>query len=124
VVSPIPGPSSPIAALSASGLPTDKFTFIGFLPGKQTHRLKLFRELSGSLNVLSSTVIFFESPYRIAKSLADLKEIFGDIEVVIAREITKMYEEIKRARISEFLKDYLQKEPKGEMVVLFNLKSQ
>lgn len=121
-VVPIPGPSSPVTALSASGLPTDKFMFIGFLPNKSGQRIKLFNELADSLKHVSSTIIFFESPYRIVKSLSDLKEVFGDIEIVIARELTKVHEEIERKKTSEFMEKYSKSKPKGELVVLFNAK--
>lgn len=117
----IPGPSAVLAALAASGLPTDKFIFLGFPPSQSSHRIKLFDETKKSLDNLSSTVIFFESPFRILKSLADLKTVFGDIEIVIAREITKIYEEFLRAKISSFEEAYKVKSPKGEFVILFHL---
>lgn len=118
----IPGPTSLVSALVSSGLPTDKFQFLGFLPQKPGHRLKFLNDLKKSQDILSSTVIFFESPYKIKKSLVDLKEVFGDIEVVIGRELTKIHEEIKKEKISIFLEKYEKNAPKGELVVLFNLK--
>jgi len=118
----IPGPSSPIAALSISGLPTDKFLFLGFLPNKQSHRIKIFENVKKSFESVSSTVIFFESPFRLVKTLSDLKEVFGDIEIVLCRELTKVYEEVKKEKISKLIKDYSLKDPKGEFVVLFSLK--
>lgn len=122
-VIPVPGPSSPIAALSSSGLATDKFLFVGFLPSKKSRRLTLLKQIKESLKTLSSTVIIMESPFRIANSLDDLKDVFGDIEIVVARELTKVYEEVRKEKISYFSSLYQQKEPKGEFVVLFNLKS-
>ncbi|MGI5826059.1 MAG: 16S rRNA (cytidine(1402)-2'-O)-methyltransferase [Patescibacteria group bacterium] len=119
----IPGPSSPIAALSVSGLPTDKFMFLGFLPGKPSGRVKLFSDLKVNLENISTTVIFFESPHRIVKALMDLKEVLGDIEIVIVRELTKVYEETKKQKIAEFIANYTQSSPRGEFVVLFNLKN-
>ena len=118
----IPGPSSPIAALACSGLPTDKFLFLGFLPNKQSHRRKIFENVKESLETVSATVIFFESPFRLIKSLMDLKEVFGDIEIVICRELTKIYEEVSQEKVSNFVEEYSQKKPRGEFVVLFNLK--
>lgn len=117
----IPGPSSPIAALACSGLPTDKFLFLGFTPNKSGKRIKLFENVKVSLNSLSSTIIFFESPFRIVKSLSDLKSVFGDIDIVVARELTKVYEEIKTDRISVIINEYQKVKPKGEFVILFNV---
>lgn len=119
-VVPLPGPNSVITSLSASGLPTDKFTFIGFLPNKSSQRIKLLNSVNESLKDLSSTIIFFESPYRLLCSLHDLTSVFGDIKIVIARELTKVYEEISKDNISNFILKY--KNPKGEFVILFNLK--
>ena len=110
----LPGPTALIPALAVSGLPSDKFVFEGFLPqkkGRQT-RLKLLAEES-------RTMVFYESPYRILKTLINLKEVLGDIQVTIARELTKVYEEVKTMKISEW-KESLEKEKlKGELVVLF-----
>jgi len=119
----IPGPSSPITALASSGLPTDKFIFLGFIPGKSGQRIKLFENVKRSLESLSATIIFFESPFRIQKSLADLKDVFGDIEIVICRELTKIYEGTENKKISEFLEKFEIKQPKGEFVILFNHKN-
>ena len=118
----IPGPTSLISALVSSGLPTDKFQFLGFLPQKPGHRLKFLIDLKKSLEILSSTVIFFESPYKIKKSLIDLKEVFGDIEIVVGRELTKIHEEVIKDKISIFIEKYEKSSPKGELVILFNLK--
>lgn len=118
----IPGACSPITALACSGLPTDKFTFLGFLPNKSGARVKLFEKVKYSTEILSSTIIFFESPFRLAKSLEDLHTVFGDIEIVICRELTKVYEETANQKISEFLAQFQTKPPRGEFVILFNRK--
>jgi len=118
----IPGPCSPISALACSGLPTDKFIFLGFTPDKSVPRIKLFEKVKSSLNTLPATVIFFESPFRLIKSLEDLKNIFGDIEIVTCRELTKVYEEIKKEKISLLIEEFSKNPPKGEFVVLFNAK--
>jgi 16S rRNA (cytidine1402-2'-O)-methyltransferase len=118
-VESIPGPSSVISALVVSGLPTDKFTFVGFLPKKPGHRLKLLENLKQSLGLVKSTTILFESPFRLVKTLGELQKVFGDREVVIARELTKVHEEVKRDKISELIKHYQKVAPKGEIVVLF-----
>lgn len=116
----IPGPSSPVAALASSGLPTDKFLFLGFLPNKSSQRLNLFQNVKESLNFISPTIIFSESPFRIKKTLEDLKSVFGDIKVIICRELTKIYEETKKEKISSFLNEYSERKPKGEFLVLFS----
>ncbi|MBI3985124.1 MAG: 16S rRNA (cytidine(1402)-2'-O)-methyltransferase [Candidatus Levybacteria bacterium] len=117
----IPGPSSILPSLTSSGLPTDKFLFLGFLPQKPGHRVKLLENLRESLKFINSTVIIFESPYKLVKSLLDIEKVFGDIEVVIVREITKIHEEIKKDKISNLL-DFYKGKIKGEIVILFNLK--
>lgn len=117
----IPGASSVVSALVSSGLPTDKFLFLGFLPQKPGHRIKFLQNLKESLNIINSTVIIFESPYKLQRSLSDIKEVFGDIEITIARELTKIHEEIKKDKISSIL-EYYKKGIKGEIVILFNLK--
>lgn len=116
----IPGPSSPIVALACSGLPTDRFLFLGFTPSKQSQRIKLFNVVKEANQILPSTVIFFESPYRLTKSLADLQKTFGDINIVVCRELTKIHEEIIKDKISVFLEKYFQTPPKGEIIVLFS----
>lgn len=119
----IPGPSSVLVALTSSGLPPDKFLFLGFLPAREGKRKKLLSELFlylSKYNSIFPTVIFFESPHRLKASLSDLKEVFGDINVVIARELTKLHEEIYKSKISCALRYF--SSPKGEMIVLFTLK--
>ena len=94
---PIPGPSAHIAALSVSGLPTDEFTFLGFLPSKSGQRQKRLQELKYE----SRTLIFYEAPHRLLQSLADIKTILGDRKVALAKEISKIHEEIFRGTLSE-----------------------
>ncbi len=113
----IPGASAILTALTSSGLPTDKFLFLGFLPKKQGHRkslLKNCREMP-----INCTVIFYESPFRLLDSLSDLKEIFGDMDVVIGRELTKIHEEIRRERVSSALDYFFHTSPRGEFTILF-----
>lgn len=117
----IPGPSSPISALASSGLPTDKFTFLGFLPNKTGDRTRLLEKVKDAVKILPSTVIFFESPFRLIRSLEDLKTIFGDINIVICRELTKMYEEVLHDKVSVLIEKYTESAPKGEFVILFHL---
>jgi 16S rRNA (cytidine1402-2'-O)-methyltransferase len=93
----IPGPNAAIAALAASGLPSDEFFFVGFLPPRKTAR----REKIESLRSVSATLIFYESPHRIEGTLTDLLEILGDREVCVARELTKLHEEFLFGKLSE-----------------------
>ncbi len=96
-VVPIPGPAAMIAALSACGLPTDRFAFEGFLPAKPGKRRKRLEALLQE----ERTLIFYESPHRLKRLMAEIAECLGDREVVIAREITKMHEEFIRGRAQE-----------------------
>ncbi len=96
-VSPVPGPASPIAALVASGLPTDSFLYLGYLPRKSSERKKFLERLAD----LPYTLIFLETPHRLLKSLADLQVMLGDRSVAIARELTKLHEEIWRGMLSQ-----------------------
>ncbi len=115
-VVPIPGPSSMIAALAASGLPCDRFIFENFLPPKSGKRKTVFERYKED----KRTVIFFESPHRILKVLIEINQVLGDVAVVIARELTKVHEEFLRGTPSELLNHFENKKPRGEMVVLFN----
>jgi len=97
---PVPGASSVLAALSVSGLPTDRFVFEGFLPSKKTARQKRLRELEKE----TRTLILFETPHRITVALADLAEVLGeDREIFMARELTKTHEEVKRSSVGQVL---------------------
>src|SRR5262247_4082737 len=95
-VVPIPGPNAAIAALAASGLPSDEFMFLGFLPSKKNAR----REKLGALANVTCTLVFYEAPHRIAASLEDIQDVLGDREVCLAREVTKIHEEFLFGRIS------------------------
>lgn len=112
----IPGPSAVITALCASGLPTDKFLFLGFPPDSIEHKKKVFSKIP---NAFEYTIVLFESPHKLIRCLTALNEVFGDIEVVIAREMTKIHEEFLRKKISEIKKHFEVNKPKGEFVILF-----
>jgi len=118
-VVPIPGPSALITALSASGLASDRFTFLGFLPSKKTARVKLLKSLINR----TETSIFYESPKRILATLTDMHRIFGDNrEVCLAKELTKVFETIQTDSIPNLIK-YLttdQNNQKGEFVILIS----
>lgn len=110
---PIPGPSAFVSALIVSGLPTNAFVFEGFLPVKKGRATKL-----AQLREETRTVILYESPHRIVKTLSQVLEVFGDRQVVVAREMTKKFEEIVRGPISAVLKEVSAKPPRGEYVLL------
>lgn len=123
-VIPIPGASAVIAALSASGLPSDSFLFSGFLPKQQSKKQRFFQHFKDTITKdYSPTLIFYESPHRIVHTLQIMLKIFEDREVTIARELTKIHEEFYTDSISALLSAYTQKVPKGELTVLFSLKS-
>jgi len=114
VVTALPGPSAVLTALAVSGLPTDRFTFEGFLPRKPGDRRKALRELSQERR----TMVFFESPNRIAASLADVVTTLGaDRRVVVCRELTKFFEEVKRGTAAE-LAEWAAAGVKGEICVV------
>lgn len=112
---PIPGPSALATAVSVAGLSGSGFVFLGFLPGKSGERKRLLQSLAAG----ELPVIFYESPHRLLKSLADCLEIFGDREVFVGRELTKMYEELLHRRLSEVVADFAgRREIKGELVII------
>ncbi len=111
---PVPGASAVLCALAVAGLPTDSFLFEGFLPRKKGKRLKTLE----SLRSLPHTLIFFESPYRIRQTLKDCLEVLGDRPMVLARELTKVFEEIIRGRITEVIERISNGGVKGEVTLL------
>jgi 16S rRNA (cytidine1402-2'-O)-methyltransferase len=113
-VVPIPGPSMLTALLSVGGLPTDRFVFEGFLPAKRSQRQKALQRLKQE----ERTIVFFESPHRLTDMLTDLAEVYGDRQVVIGRELTKMFEEILRGKVSEMRTLLQGREIKGEVALL------
>jgi len=113
-VIPVPGASAFVAALAASGLPVEKFRFLGFLPSKKNDRRKALDELKDA----TRTLIFYEAPHRLLEMLKDCKEILGEREVVIAREVTKVHEEFVRGTLSAVLEGLKKRQVKGEITVL------
>jgi len=116
---PIPGSSAVITALSVSGLPTDAFLFRGFLPHKSKKRKDLLKELEN----VRETLIFYESPHRISETLCDILEILGDREIVLTRELTKVYEEIIRGKVSEIQNQVGDRALKGEITLVISGKT-
>lgn len=114
MVTVAPGASAGLAALTLGGLPTDAFFFAGFLPNATGARRKRLEEVSR----IPGTLIFYESPKRIAASLADMAEVLGDRPAALCREITKKFEEVRRASLNELAAQLAEKTVKGEIVVL------
>jgi 16S rRNA (cytidine1402-2'-O)-methyltransferase len=119
-VVPIPGATASIAALVASGLPTDRFVFEGFFPQKPGKRRSVLARFKDE----ERTVIFFESPYRLVKALYDIREVLGEVWVVVGRELTKKFEEIVRGKTSQVIAHFEQKAPQGEIVLLVNCRAE
>ena len=115
-VVPVPGPSALISALIAAGLPTDEFFFGGFLPARASARRARLNELRS----VPGTLVFYEAPHRLATSLKDAYEVLGERDAVVARELTKLHEEIRRGRLSELSEHYSAVEPRGEIVLLID----
>jgi 16S rRNA (cytidine1402-2'-O)-methyltransferase len=113
-VTTLPGPSAPVAALTLSGLPNDRFLFAGFLPVKDKARAETLGELAG----VRATLVFFETAPRLAKSLAAIDEVLPGREVAVARELTKLHEECRTGSAAELRAHYEAHPPKGEIVLL------
>lgn len=113
-VIPIPGPSAPLAALTASGLPTDQFLYIGYLPRKHNERLKLLHDISSH----EYTLIMLETPHRLVDALVDLRQALGDRRIVLARELTKKFEEFIRLNLDDADEYFLTHEPRGEFTLI------
>lgn len=111
---PIPGPSGLLTALTISGKPTDKFTFEGFLSNKPIKRKNQLKRLRDE----GRTTVLYESPHRVVKLLGDILEVYGDIEIVLARELTKKFEEVRREKTSILLERYRSGKPKGEFIII------
>ncbi len=114
LVTSLPGPSAPIAALAQSGLPTDAFVFAGFLPTKQMARRTRLAEFKS----VPATLIVFEAPGRVADCLADIASVLGDPETAVARELTKRHEEVRRGPASALAQHFESGERRGEFVIL------
>lgn len=116
----IPGPTAAIAAITTSGLPTNSFLFLGFLPKKESPVKKVLEETKLALSTLKSckTVVLYESPHRILKSLCLILKVFGNINIVVARELTKIHEEVIRNKVSEAIKHFEENKPRGEFTIL------
>ncbi|MDH4209359.1 MAG: 16S rRNA (cytidine(1402)-2'-O)-methyltransferase [Anaerolineae bacterium] len=113
-VVPVPGPSAPVAALVASGFPTDSFVYLGFLPRKAGQRRSLLASLDGE----TRTVVAFEAPHRLLAALEDITEALGERQVAVARELTKLHEEVVRGTSAEVLDHFRKHPPRGEVTLV------
>lgn len=113
-VSPIPGPSAPLAALVASGLPTDAFLYLGYLPRKTSERRTMLGKIAG----LPYTLVFLETPHRLLSALQDLQSVLGDRSIAVARELTKLHEEILRGSLSQALAHFSAQPARGEITLV------
>lgn len=123
-VDSIPGPSSVITALTLSGLPPDKFLFLGYLPEKVGHRKELLNRLTAIQDSITVTYILFVAPHKLKQTLEDINEALGDIEVCLAKELTKIHQNVSIKRVSVWLEELSKKPPKGEYIILFRLDKQ
>ncbi|HET6596218.1 MAG TPA: 16S rRNA (cytidine(1402)-2'-O)-methyltransferase [Anaerolineales bacterium] len=119
-VRPIPGPSAPITALTVSGLPTDSFLYLGYLPHKTSERHRKLEDVESQ----PYTLVFLESPYRIVESLEDIFSILGDRKICVAREMTKMFEEYWRGNVSEAVVYFKSQPARGEFTLVVEGKTQ
>lgn len=113
-VVPVPGPSAMLAALSGSGMPTEEFLFVGFLPARSGERRRALERL----RIEERTIILYEAPHRIAESLADALEVLGDRPACLAREVTKLHEDFLRGKLSEILASLKERPVRGEITLL------
>ena len=114
---PVPGACALINALIASGLNTKQFAFYGFLPLDK----KLRRNVIDDILMQNKTIIFYEAPHRLLKTLKEISEVFGNIKIVVAKELTKVHEEYIRDYVNNIIEDFSQKEVKGEYIILFEV---
>lgn len=115
-VEQIPGPAAAITALVLSGMPTDRFVFEGFLSSKPGTRKNRLEEFTGE----TRTIIIYESPHRIIKTLNDIREVFGDIKIACMRELTKKFEEVRRENVSAAIAHFTKNKPLGEFIICIN----
>ena len=111
-VIPVPGPSAPITALVSSGLPTDQFIYLGFLPRRKPERQRLLQ----SINCETRTIVAFEAPHRLLATFKDMLDIIGDRQIAVCRELTKIHEEIFRGTLSQAISHFTQ--PRGEFTLV------
>jgi 16S rRNA (cytidine1402-2'-O)-methyltransferase len=114
VVVPVPGPSAAVAALAVSGLPTDQFTYLGFLPRRGAERRRVLAEVAAE----PRTLVAYEAPHRVQETLDDIAAVLGDRRLAVARELTKLHEEIVRGTIQEVQRHFAANPPRGEFTLV------
>jgi|SRR3989344_57728 len=114
----IPGPSAVISALTVSGKPPDRFLFLGYLPKKESKRKEILNRIRSITKNFKMTVVFYESPHRLLKTLKDFLDVFGDIDLVICRELTKLHEEVRREKINSSIEHFSKVSPRGEFTIV------
>ena len=113
-VAPVPGPSAPVAALVVSGLPTTRFAYVGFLPRRSVERRALFSDLAA----LSLTLVCFEAPHRLCETLDDILAVLGDRRIVVAKDLTKRFEALRRGTVSQMIPHFSTERPRGEYTLV------
>ncbi len=113
-VTPVPGPSAPVAALVASGLPTERFAYVGFLPRRSIERRALLADMAD----LALTLVCFEAPHRLLDSLGDVLAVLGDRRIVVAKDLTKRFEDLRRGTLSELVSHFSTHSPRGEYTLV------
>lgn len=113
-VVPVPGATALVAALAASGLDTEHFLFLGFLPSRPSNRRRALKALASECR----TIVFYEAPHRLREMLSDALQLLGNRPAVVAREVTKLHEEFARGTLSELAEEFIRREPRGEITVL------
>lgn len=117
----LPGPSSVITALTLSGLAPDKFMFLGYPPDKPGHRSQLYSKVREVSKLVPTTFILFIAPFKLLKTFSEMKEVLGDIEIVLAKELTKIHQKVEKKKISQWLETFKKQNPKGEYIALFRV---
>jgi 16S rRNA (cytidine1402-2'-O)-methyltransferase len=120
-VDSLPGASSPIVALTLSGLPPDKFMFLGYPPDKPGHRQSLYTQIQEISKLSKLTFILFIAPFKILKTLQEMQGSLGNINITLAKELTKIHQKVETKEISSWLEDFKTKSPKGEWTMLLRL---
>lgn len=119
-VDSLPGPSSVITALTLSGLPPDKFMFVGYLPEKEGRRKSQYQNLLEINKLIPTTFIIFVAPHKLTKTLEEMNEVFKNPNIVLAKELTKIHQELIYKKTSDILENFKKKSPKGEFILMLN----
>lgn len=118
-VDSLPGPTAPITALTMSGFPPDKFMFIGYLPEKPGQREKMLLSLKTIHEIQQTTFIAFVAPHKLIKTVTELLPLYGDVDICLAKELTKVYQKVSTKKVSLWIEQFKKSPPKGEYVMLF-----